>query len=229
MIKPIFHEILIQINYKFKIQTVFQYFSSKFLGSEVLGKVMHSKTSIVLFSSICLTIGTTLLFIGIRGVRQMKEENNCREVCRFAGIGFAAEGLTDRLVLVIIIVSSIVHFIGGLSAMNLSYVGLTVFVSAYGLRFLILFNQMAIKALTTSSKYNWKTYKELLLMIDSKQTKVLNDFRLILTIGQLFLFFWSLLLIRKFLELSQRRRLKNITLNMILESWLSNNKKGFHY
>ncbi len=60
--------------------------------------------------------------------------------------GFDTKGLSGEVALVLIFLVSIVHLIGGISALNISFNWLMVFVSAYVLRFLMLIILIAFRA-----------------------------------------------------------------------------------
>ena len=180
---------------------------------------MPVKSIIVLFSTINLMSATTLWFIGFQGIRQISSSGRCGEVCFYVRVAFGANSFSDEFLLVITLLLAVIHLIGGLAATQASECGLTVFASAYIIRFLILVIDSTVKAAV--GPHNWK---DLLLMVDHKQSKVANDFRLCVTIVQLFLVIWSLALIARFRALNNRR-IKRQSLNMVLQSWLLENRR----
>ena len=180
---------------------------------------MSIKGSVVLFSTVNLMAATTLSFAGFQGVRQLLSYGDCRDVCAYARIAFRADGLSDELLLVIILMLSVVHLLGGLSAINMSYSGLMIFMSAYVLRFLILVIHSAVKAVVAP-----RDWQEVLLMVDNRQTKIANDFRLCVTVIQLCLLFWSIALMVRFRDMANNR-IKQRSLRMVLESWLLETKQ----
>ena len=174
---------------------------------------MSTRGIVVLFSTINLMTATTLCFAGFQGFKQLISYGDCREVCAYSRIGFGANGLSDELLLVILLALSVVHLIGGLSALNMSDAGLMVFMSAYVLRFLILAIDCVVKGVIGQQVW-W----ELLLLKDSRQSKISNDFRLCVTGIQFCFLLWSIVLMGRFRE-NTRHQIQRKSLHMILESW----------
>lgn len=178
---------------------------------------MPIKSVIVLFSTINLMSATTLWFIGFQGIRQISSTGRCGEICFYVRLAFGANSLSDELLLVTTLLLAVIHLIGGLAAIQGSECGLTVFVSAYIIRFLVLAIDSTVKAAV--GPHNWR---DLLLMVDDKQSNAANDFRLCVAIVQFFLVLWSLALIARFRSLAYHR-IKRQSLNMVLQSWLLEN------
>jgi hypothetical protein len=80
------------------------------------------------------------------------ETAKCEGVCSYIqNAGFDIKGLSGEVALVLIFLISIVHLIEGILTLNISSNWLMVFVSAYVLRFLMLFILITFKLLLERS------------------------------------------------------------------------------